>query len=79
MNIGTPAFRRAVSNFVPTRDMKEMRSIVQTLAAKTREIYYGKKSALEKGDASVVHQIGEGKDILSVLSEQSSSASMVVC
>ena len=49
--------------------MQQMRNVVETLSLKTREIYNEKKSALEKGDAAVVHQIGEGKDILSVLSK----------
>ena len=45
-----------------------MRMVVETLSQKTREIYGQKKAALEKGDENVVQQIGEGKDILSVLS-----------
>ena len=35
----------------------------------SKKIFYHKKAALEKGDTAVVHQIGEGRDILSVLSE----------
>ena len=51
------------------KDMKEMRDVIDTLARKTREVYYEKKRALEEGDNAVVHQVGEGKDILSVLSQ----------
>lgn len=34
-------------------------------------IFNAKKAALEKGDDAVVLQIGEGRDIMSVLSEHS--------
>lgn len=35
----------------------------------SKKIFYLKKAALEKGDDTVVQQIGEGRDIMSVLSE----------
>ena len=67
MRIGTPTFRHTVSKFAPTKDMQEMRSIIEALSRKTREIYNEKRSALEKGDETVSHQIGEGKDIPKIL------------
>ena len=67
--IGTPGFRRYVSKLLPTKDMQAMRNVVETLQAKSSEIYMQKKAALEKGDDAMTHQIGEGKDILSVLSK----------
>lgn len=66
--IGTPAMRRFVARYLPDENMQKMRYIVETLSQKTREVYYQKKTALEKGDENVLHQVGEGKDILSVLS-----------
>lgn len=38
-----------------------------TMDQQARLIFGGKMAALEKGDAAVVQQIGEGKDILSIL------------
>lgn len=35
----------------------------------SREILNSKKMALEKGDDAVVHQVGEGRDIMSILRE----------
>ena len=69
MRIGTPGLRRFASRVLPTADMQEMRRIVQALSRKANEIYNLKKSAFDKGDEAVLRQIGEGKDILSVLSE----------
>lgn len=40
-----------------------------TMDEMSRNIFYEKKAALKKGDDSVVHQIGEGRDIMSILSE----------
>ena len=65
--IGSPAFRCAVAKMLPTRGMKEMRSLVETLSTKTREIYSNKRAALEKGDHAILHEVGEGKDIMSIL------------
>lgn len=40
---------------------------VNTIDSRTKEIYNDKKRALEKGNAEMVKQIGQGKDIISVL------------
>ena len=69
VKIGTPAFRRAVSEVLPTKTMRTMKEIVETLKTKSRDLYKQKKAALEKGDDAMLHQVGEGKDVISVLSE----------
>ncbi|KAF7800123.1 hypothetical protein EIP86_011368 [Pleurotus ostreatoroseus] len=71
--LGTPALRRLVARYLPNKNMQKMRMVVETLSQKTREIYGQKKAALEKGDENVVQQIGEGKDILSVLTMDTTS------
>ena len=35
--------------------------------SESRKIYNAKKSALEAGDDTILHQVGEGKDIMSIL------------
>ena len=45
-----------------------MKYIIHTLSTKAREIYDHKMTALAKKDEAVMHQIEEGKDIISVLS-----------
>ena len=42
--------------------------LFRSMEAQSKNIFHGKRTALEKGDEAVVHQIGEGKDIMSILS-----------
>lgn len=56
-------------HLVPHRDFKRMMEISDTMARRSLEIINEKKSALLKGDDALVHQVGEGKDIMSLLRE----------
>ena len=38
---------------------------------RSKEIYDKKKAAIEQGDQDVVHAVGEGRDMLSILRESS--------
>ncbi|THH05492.1 hypothetical protein EW146_g9889 [Bondarzewia mesenterica] len=67
MRIGTSAFRRAVAEKTPWEDVQRLINVLDIMDKTSREIFENKKIALEKGDQAVVHQIGEGKDIISVL------------
>ena len=51
--------------------MRRYRDIVDVMDEQSRNIYQGKKAALEKGEEAVVQQIGEGRDIMSILSKKS--------
>ncbi|KAJ3555363.1 hypothetical protein NM688_g2618 [Phlebia brevispora] len=75
VKICTPAFRRAVARLLPHKKIQEIRRVVETLETNCKEVYESKMTALEKGDDTVTHQIGEGKDILSVLIKANMSAS----
>ena len=66
--IGTPAIRKVVAQHLPTKNMREMKRLVDTMHDKCSEIYHSKKVALQKNDDAVTAQMGEGKDILSILS-----------
>ncbi|EKM49765.1 uncharacterized protein PHACADRAFT_265429 [Phanerochaete carnosa HHB-10118-sp] len=61
------AIRRQIIRWVPHKNAQKMRAISETLAAHSRGIYEQKMAALARGDDAVVHQIGEGKDVLSIL------------
>lgn len=45
-----------------------VKDIVDTMDTRSREIFKVKKAAIAKGDAEVVKQAAEGKDIISILS-----------
>ena len=55
-------------DFIPSAGLKRMRDISDEIQFHARHIYETKKRAMREGDAAVMQQIGEGKDIMSKLS-----------
>ena len=66
---GTPTFRRWVLDLLPHKGVQKLKSIVDVMHYRSVEIYRSKKEALEKGDEAVSQQIGEGRDLMSILCE----------
>ncbi len=66
---GSPALRRKIVESIPHEGLQKSKSIVDTIYRRSVEIYEEKKRALEEGDEKVTRQIGEGKDIMSILSK----------
>ena len=56
-----------IARLVPPGNLQRLRDIIQTMDEQSKTIYNSKKAALEKGDEAVVHQMSEGKDIMSIL------------
>ena len=52
---------------VPLPGLREMMRSSRTLKQKSMEIFQQKKTALSQGDEALAMQVGEGKDIMSVL------------
>ncbi|EKM49762.1 uncharacterized protein PHACADRAFT_131561 [Phanerochaete carnosa HHB-10118-sp] len=69
------AIRRQIIRWAPHKKAQKMRAISETMAAHSRMIYEGKVAALAQGDDAVVRQIGEGKDIISILIRANMDAS----
>ncbi|KAG5651513.1 hypothetical protein H0H81_008378 [Sphagnurus paluster] len=67
VKIGTPRFRRAVLDLIPLKSLRKLLGIIDVLENTAKEILDGKKEALEKGDEAVKEQVGQGKDIISIL------------
>ena len=61
--------RRAVAPYLPIPGWKKLLHVVNSMDTESKKIFYGKRQALEKGDEAVSAQIGEGRDIMSILSE----------
>ncbi|KII90147.1 hypothetical protein PLICRDRAFT_108574 [Plicaturopsis crispa FD-325 SS-3] len=66
-NIGTPAFRRFVVEHMPWKRGQVVRSIVDEMWENSKKVYEDKKAALAAGEDAVVAQVGQGKDIMSIL------------
>ena len=61
-----------MSPHLPIPNWSELLEVIKTMETQSKNIFYEKRRALEKGDEAIVHQIGEGKDIMSILSTSSS-------
>ena len=66
-DIGTAAFRRRFVDSLPSRNIQQLKNISDVLHARSVLIFNEKKAALEKGDDALKYQIGEGRDIMSIL------------
>lgn len=60
-------WRRAVAERIPVRSLRNMIQIVDTLRTRSSAIFAEKKRALLAGDEALKQQVGEGKDLMSIL------------
>ncbi|TBU57392.1 cytochrome P450 [Dichomitus squalens] len=66
-NVGPVSFRRWVVERMPNKNIQQLRRISDIMHGRSVRIFKEKKEALEKGDDTLQHQIGEGRDIMSIL------------
>ena len=67
--LGPAWFRRFLLHFIPISKIQRLKVRTDTLSKAAQDIYLAKKAAIERGDADLLHSVGEGKDIVSVLCE----------
>ncbi|KAL1682617.1 cytochrome P450 [Schizophyllum commune] len=65
--LGPAWLRRLIVNVLPMRRVRDLRDKVDLMWANSKEIYSRKLEALRLGDEAVTKQVGQGKDILSLL------------
>lgn len=75
IRLGTPHFRRFLVENSPLKLIKDMKAIIDIFHNTSVEIYEAKKRAFQQGNEELAAQIGQGKDIISVLSISISSSS----
>ncbi|KAI0070120.1 cytochrome P450 [Panus rudis PR-1116 ss-1] len=73
--IGSPSFRRRILELIPSQRLQRTKEISDALDKTSRMILQQKKQALAQGDEAVSRQVGEGKDIISVLLRANMAAS----
>ncbi|PSR83999.1 hypothetical protein PHLCEN_2v5550 [Hermanssonia centrifuga] len=59
--------RRFLASLIPDSNVQQLKTIIDTMEERSKEILDGKRKALEEGDEAVKMQVGEGKDIMSIL------------
>ena len=67
VKLGPPWFRRFLLERLSFKSVQRMKDISDVMHQRSKEIYDGKKAAIQRGDQDVVHAVGEGKDMLSIL------------
>jgi hypothetical protein len=67
VKIGPPSFRKYLVKNAPWQIVREIGSIVDVMDKTCIEVFEAKKKALADGDEAVVQQVGQGKDIMSIL------------
>ncbi|KAJ3475171.1 hypothetical protein NLI96_g12013 [Meripilus lineatus] len=72
--MGPASFRRRVVDILPIPSLKRLKTIAEVLESQSREIFHAKKAALAQGEDAVVRQVGEGKDIMSILLRENIAA-----
>jgi hypothetical protein len=55
-------------DYLPLPDLRLARDLVDIMDRNSRRILEKKREAISKGDSAVLEQIGQGKDIMSLLS-----------
>ncbi|KAI0631283.1 cytochrome P450 [Trametes polyzona] len=62
-----PRWRRAVAELIPSPALRRLMRISDTLHTRSVEIFEAKKRALLAGDEAPKEQVGEGRDLMSIL------------
>ncbi|KAH7928032.1 cytochrome P450 [Leucogyrophana mollusca] len=75
VKIGPASFRRFLVKITPWKALREIDSIVDIMDQTSTEVFRSKKLALEQGDEAVMQQVGQGKDIMSILLKANMAAS----
>ena len=67
VKLGSPSFRRMLIDMLPISALREGKEIADTLHEESKSIYESNKRALMGERDVVAPQVGDGKDILSIL------------
>ncbi|KAF9482522.1 cytochrome P450 [Pholiota conissans] len=73
--LGPAKFRRFVVEILPIKKVQDMKSVVDVLHNTSVDILKVKKKALKEGDEAMARQIGQGKDLMSILLRANMAAS----
>ncbi len=66
---------RRILRATPTKQVQKIMDISDVIVNRSKEIIAEKREVLLKGDVAMAHQVGEGKDLMSICRECRSFAS----
>ncbi|KAJ3551150.1 hypothetical protein NM688_g4887 [Phlebia brevispora] len=64
---GPASLRRKLLKLIPDQNVHALKTLVDTMHVRSTQILEGKRMALHTGDEAIKQQVGEGKDIMSIL------------
>lgn len=67
LKLGSAPFRRRLLDLLPSKKVQFVKGLTDVMDAHSKDIISRKRLALSKGDEAVLQQVGEGKDIISIL------------
>lgn len=70
--------RQIAAPWVPHAGIQKLRHLTLILGQQSKQIYLDQKAAVEKGDQTAIHQVKEGRDILSVLSTATFNTPLII-
>jgi hypothetical protein len=76
LRIFHPKLLKIMGQIVPWRNLNHVIKLVDIMNANARNIYETKKCLLNSGDEATIKQVGDGKDIISLLSASSNFFSL---
>jgi len=68
MKVFHPKILKCMGKAAPWRAVNHIIELMDSMHANARELYETKKRLLELGDSATIKQVGDGKDIISLLS-----------
>ena len=72
LRIFHPKILKFMGHILPWKNLNHLIKLADIINANARSIYETKKRLLESGDDATVKQVGDGKDIISLLSASTS-------
>jgi len=73
--MGSPGFLGNLVRYIPWNKLRNMLHVVDVMDQTSKDIFEKKKVALQEGDEATLRQIGEGRDIMSILLRANMTAS----
>ncbi|KAI0270682.1 cytochrome P450 [Gloeopeniophorella convolvens] len=74
-NVFPAAFLKRVGRLLPWKRLHHLMDIADTMSASTKVLYEQRKKLLQDGDEATIKQVGEGRDVTSLLMRANVSAS----
>ena len=74
-DIGPRWLQGLFASFAPHGGVRRMKNFIDRMHEESKRIYRAKLDALARGDEAVEKQVGEGRDVMSILSEAPSAGS----